>query len=191
MIYRMFLLLCTVLLLSGCANEYVNTAKIFNSDLKLDKASVKPYINEAMKKNNELGSILQRTGLNTTGYILGEDLRTINRSMAQQSVMFDRAKKAMGLDRINTDEMLHMWNLSVDAYVEAKIVANAYTKKFGASKMASFNLYEDQISDLGTQIENGMLKLSKSNVNQVFNLMMQQATVMNRMMILLLAEEQS
>ena len=189
MIYRVFLLLIAAVLFSGCANEYFNTTKIFNSDMKLDKATVKPYINEAIKKNNDLRDILQSGGIDGIGKVSGEDVHVINGAMAQQAIMLERSKKALGLKMVNPDELLHIWNLSVDAYVEAKIVANTYTKKFEASKMASFNLYEDQISDLGNQIEEEMLKLSKNNIDRVFNLIMQQTTVMNRMMILLLSEE--
>ena len=182
MIFRILLLCFTAMWIYGCSG-------ITGTSYPIAKVDVKEKINIAILKKNILNDILSRAIPaeeleRSLSAIQLDDRRLMQSAMARQAVMLERAKNTIVIGHVDEKELFYLWDLLIDSYVDAKIIANRYTAFFSPSKMASFVILEDKVSAKGKEVETEMLKLNGENSNKTFNLIMEQSKLMSDLFIL-------
>ena len=182
-------LLVAVFLLTGCSEFNLNQ---FDNNHPIDKSAVKGSINKTIELNTQLADILARPTpvdeleKNPAAVNL-DDRNLINTYRARQVLALERGKGVIVAGEVDTEELLYIWNLMADCYVDIKTILNQYTQYFSPSKMASFKILESKISNKGKNIERALLDLNDENSNEAFNLIMEQAALMNELFMVAIA----
>lgn len=176
--YKNFIVIIFILLY-GCAGVGLNV------NYSVSKDAVSNNFNNAIYTNNIiLSKLINKENNRSLSKINYKDL---NEARAKQSVMFDRAKKVIAVGHVDKAELIKIWSISVDSYVDTKKIIDKDSSTYSADVKAMLKVYNNEVVTTSEAIEKQMLSIGQDNLNATFRLIMDQAYSVNKMILLILS----